>query len=261
MLKSRILSGIIGAVVLFAVVIAGTLPLRIAVGIVSVCMLFELFRAISIEKKLALFIPSAVYVAIVSTALFSHLHNLLSSVLIAILCISFLFDMKNIHITDVGISALFSLLISLFMGCITKIRLMPDGAWLIWFVFIGAWASDIFAYAAGMLFGKHKLIPHVSPGKTIEGSIGGIVGSAGACFVFALCTASKLQIEPYYFIGMGILSSVLGQIGDLVASAIKRQYNIKDYGRIMPGHGGFMDRFDSILFVAPAVLFFLQIIL
>ena len=118
----------------------------------------------------------------------------------------------------------------------------------IWLVFIIAWGTDTFAYVFGMLFGKHKLCPSLSPKKTIEGSIGGIIGAIGLTYLYI----KYLEIDAYWaFLLIAFIGSIVAQIGDLTASKIKRVTGIKDFGFIMPGHGGVLDRFDSILFIAP----------
>jgi len=119
-------------------------------------------------------------------------------------------------------------------------------------VFIGAWVTDTFAYFTGMLLGKHKLIPDVSPKKTVEGSIGGTLFCAVAFVVFGVITNTWFGTDANFLllaIG-GVFIAVIAQIGDLIMSVIKRHYGIKDYGKIFPGHGGMLDRFDSVLIVS-----------
>jgi phosphatidate cytidylyltransferase len=116
--------------------------------------------------------------------------------------------------------------------------------------------TDIFAYFTGYFFGKHKLIPEISPKKTIEGSIGGILFCILAFLLFGLIVSAQTTTVPNY-IGLGalgLLVSVFAQIGDLFASLLKREHNIKDFGNIFPGHGGIMDRFDSVIAVCPLLL-------
>lgn len=122
-------------------------------------------------------------------------------------------------------------------------------------VFLTAFATDTMAYFTGSFFGRHKLCPVISPKKTVEGSIGGIVGSVVLCGIFALWLAPELLVD---FLILGGLGGVVSQFGDLTASIFKRKMGIKDYGTLIPGHGGVMDRFDSVLFTAPLVfLYFL----
>ena len=131
------------------------------------------------------------------------------------------------------------------------------GSYLIWFILFGACLSDAFAYFVGVKFGKHKLCPTISPKKTIEGAIGGIVGTALAFLVYAfvLNKYCNFDIQYWQIILFGIVASIFAQIGDLVASSIKRFVGEKDFGSCIPGHGGVLDRIDSILFVAPVVYY------
>lgn len=145
-----------------------------------------------------------------------------------------------------------------------SIVLLRDvGKYFYLLVFIGPWVSDTFAYLCGRMFGKHKLIPEVSPKKTVEGSIGGIVFAAVAYVVYALIVSlmNDASYESNYLVMAfaGALVSVISQIGDLSASVIKRRFGIKDYGWIFPGHGGVMDRFDSVILTAPVLYILSQI--
>ena len=132
------------------------------------------------------------------------------------------------------------------------------GQWLAWMVYVSSWGSDTCAYAVGRLFGKHKLAPDLSPKKSVEGSIGGILGSALIGVIFGLIMSNftgKSENLIIIFAVIGGLGSVISQIGDLAASGIKRNYDIKDYGHLIPGHGGILDRYDSIIITAPIVYF------
>lgn len=127
---------------------------------------------------------------------------------------------------------------------------------LIWLVFLAAFGTDIMAYFTGMAIGKHKLCPHLSPKKSIEGAVGGVIGSMLLCALFGWF------VEPEYLtlcVATGFFGSIVAQFGDLSASAFKRQMGIKDYGNLIPGHGGILDRFDSVLFTAPVVFYCIEI--
>ena len=136
-------------------------------------------------------------------------------------------------------------------------RQLEYGVYLVWMIFINSWISDTCAYLVGVMIGKHKLAPVLSPKKSIEGSVGGIMGSAlvGALFGYYLDTALGTEQLVLLLFVVGGVGSVISQIGDLAASAIKRNYEIKDYGNLIPGHGGIMDRFDSVIFTAPITYF------
>jgi phosphatidate cytidylyltransferase len=139
---------------------------------------------------------------------------------------------------------------------LTALRYVTAGAFTFVLVFIGAWSCDTFAYIFGSLFGKHKLIPEISPKKTVEGSVAGVI-SAMLVFLlygFILDLATDMTVNYITLLVSGFFVSVISQIGDLIASLVKRECGIKDYGKIFPGHGGVMDRFDSILAVSMPLL-------
>ena len=132
------------------------------------------------------------------------------------------------------------------------------GQWLAWMAYVSSWGSDTCAYVVGRLFGKHKLAPVLSPKKSVEGAIGGVLGSALIGVIFGLIMSNytgKSENLIVIFAVIGGLGSVISQIGDLAASGIKRNYDIKDYGHLIPGHGGILDRYDSMIITAPIVYF------
>lgn len=164
-------------------------------------------------------------------------------------------------IIDVAITV-FSLLYIPFMFSFIKLILnMQNGRFFILYVLCGAFVSDTFAFLVGSKIGKTKLAPDISPNKTVEGSIGGILGVIIAFVIITIIGNSYLHVNMnvYYWILVGMAASVAGQFGDLTASAIKRFCGIKDFGNIMPGHGGVLDRFDSLMFVAPIVYIFISL--
>jgi len=128
-----------------------------------------------------------------------------------------------------------------------------ENGFLVWFIFIIAWSTDTFAYFTGSLLGRKKLAPSISPKKTVEGAIGGILGSALCTFAYATVFIPQMSSVSIIF---GVIGSMVSQTGDLHASIIKRRNGAKDFGNLIPGHGGILDRFDSILFTAPFVYVF-----
>ena len=147
---------------------------------------------------------------------------------------------------------------------IYKIRALDDGIYVIWLVFVTSWVNDTFAYFTGVLFGKHKMVVKLSPKKTWEGAFGGVLTATIVGFVYGYLVSSKMTevfVHPVYTFGIAsFIGAILSIIGDLGASAIKRSYNIKDYGELIPGHGGILDRFDSVIFTAPAVYWAIYLI-
>ncbi len=123
---------------------------------------------------------------------------------------------------------------------------------LIWLVFLAAFGTDIMAYFVGMAIGKHKLCPNLSPKKSKEGAVGGVLGSIIFCGIFTYFVIPDMMAESMF---IAIAGSIVAQLGDLSASAFKRQMGIKDYGNLIPGHGGILDRFDSVFFTAPMVYY------
>lgn len=162
---------------------------------------------------------------------------------------------------DVAITIFGFLYVAVFFSFIVLVNRKVYGNYLVWIIFISAWLCDTTAYYVGKYFGKNKLCPKVSPKKTIEGSIGGMLGSAIACGLFGLFAIKfKVNIAFYNFIIMGLIGGIVCQFGDLVASSIKRYVGVKDYSNLIPGHGGILDRFDSILFSALSVYYYLTFI-
>lgn len=142
-------------------------------------------------------------------------------------------------------------------------RELTYGIYLVWLIFISSWICDTCAYVTGMAFGKHRLAPVLSPKKSVEGSVGGIMGSAlvGALFSWIFLVPVTQDASAIWLIALiSAAGAVISQVGDLAASAIKRNHEIKDYGKLIPGHGGIMDRFDSVLFTAP-IIYYLSVAL
>jgi len=173
-----------------------------------------------------------------------------------VLMVFYVFTFPKYHARQV-MTAFFGLLyVGVMMSYIYRTRLL-DAGYLVWLVFLASWGCDTCAYCVGMLIGKHKMAPKLSPKKSVEGAVGGIVGAGLLGFLFGTVFKAQLPLtDPA--LGCMIICMVGGaisQIGDLAASAIKRNHEIKDYGNLIPGHGGILDRFDSVIFVAPAIYY------
>lgn len=184
------------------------------------------------------------------------------SFLILIILIYALFMTKR-TLVDVCLSCFAMLYIPFLLSFVLNTYYFDDiGTYAIWFILFGACLTDAFAYFVGVKFGRHKLCPSISPKKTIEGAIGGIVGTTIVFVIYCsiLNNYCGFSIQYWEMVVFGLVCSIFAQIGDLIASAIKRYVNTKDFGSFIPGHGGVLDRLDSVLFVAPicyyAVLLF-----
>ncbi len=184
---------------------------------------------------------------------------------LAFLCIVWLFGRLifqngRFHLDDLAMTFTGILYIPFLMSFIAPVRSMEHGAWLIWCVVIGSVMTDTAAYFTGVTLGRHKLLPAISPKKTVEGAIGGVLGCTVVMGVFGLLVPSVVRVDvPWvHFLVLGLLCGIVSQVGDWSASAIKRSAGIKDFGKLIPGHGGMLDRIDSILFVGPVVYLYLR---
>jgi len=175
------------------------------------------------------------------------------------LLLQLVFRPKRFTLKDVAVTLLGMAYIPFLLSFVFMVRLMDHGYELSWLVMIGTFSTDIFAYFIGKFFGKKKLLPEISPNKTIAGGIGGIAGSIVCASLYGILYIngfSGLHLNIVHYLILGIMCGIMAQLGDWAASAIKRNVGIKDFGHIMPGHGGLLDRIDSLLFVAPTVYFY-----
>ncbi len=260
---TRILTGACMFLVAVPVVMfSNTFALEVAVALLCGIGVFEMMRCLGLEKNYILSVPSYIMALIIPATIRTlDVFETPWLVLFAVVYVYALFVLAcamfsqgKIQFADAAKAFLSTMYIICGFSCLVATRQFSYGVFLLILVFVVAFATDIFAYFSGMLFGKHKLIPAVSPKKTVEGAIGGTLISAAA-FVGAgfLCshlyTGEKVDIALLFVCGIAL--SVVSQIGDLIASYIKRERGVKDYGNLFPGHGGVLDRFDSVIAVAP----------
>lgn len=274
MLKTRVISALVGLALLIAVLYMGSVVLGVIVSIIAAIGLYEFYNS---AAKLKAVQPIKVvgYLSIVPLLLLGleelgwykldlGLLTGISTCIIIFLCMTFIvFEHKKYNIADACITAFGIAYVPFLMSFLVLIRNMEHGMLLIWLIFIGAWGTDTMAYTCGRLFGKRKIIPEISPKKTVAGAVGGIFGCVLLMLLFGFIAQTYFDLKLSYMALalLGIFCGVISQIGDWSASAVKRYVNVKDYGSIMPGHGGVLDRFDSILFVAPVVYYFLVLFL
>ena len=262
MFTTRLISGII--LVLLAVLFVGKggLILFGVTALISLVGLFELYRVLGIENRS---VGAVGYITALSYygILWWEGHEYLN--LMIILCLMVLMGLyvftfpkyKTEEITGAFFGVCY---VPLMLSFLYQTREMQDGVYLVWLIFLSSWGCDTCAYCSGMLLGKHKLAPVLSPKKSIEGAIGGTLGSAILGLIYAWIFGSRMHgiEEPVIACTAACaIAAVISQIGDLAASAIKRNHKVKDYGHIIPGHGGILDRFDSMIFTAPAIYFVL----
>ncbi len=254
----RIISSIIGIPILIFFIIYGRLPLYLAVLVISLIGMYELYKAVSGRIKLvhfAGFLLECVYIngLLAESIPLSDMRVIACLFMMLILFMMVVFN-KTINIIDGAITVFGFFYVGIMLSLICYIR--DFSLMFAWLPFIFAFGSDTGAYFIGSKFGKHKLAPELSPKKSVEGAVGGIVSSMLISGIYGAVCSMFFSLAYEFiisFVIMGAIGSVLGQIGDLAASSIKRYVGIKDFGNFMPGHGGVLDRFDSVLFTLPLV--------
>nr|WP_242656398.1 phosphatidate cytidylyltransferase [Ruminiclostridium hungatei] len=274
MLKTRVISALVGLALLIAVLYMGSVVLGVIVSIIAAIGLYEFYNSAA-KLKTVQPIKIVGYLSIIPLLLLG-LEELgwykldlgvltgISACIIIFLSMTFIvFGHKKYNIVDACITAFGIAYVPFLMSFLILIRNMDHGMLLIWLIFIGAWGTDTMAYTCGRLFGKRKIIPEISPKKTVAGAVGGTLGCALLMLLFGFITQTYFDLKLSYpaLVLLGIFCGFISQIGDWSASAVKRYVDVKDYGSIMPGHGGVLDRFDSILFVAPVVYYVLVLFL
>lgn len=260
----------LGAVILSPLVIVlflGGVYLKILIMLLSLLGLYE-FYSIA-EKKgikpmvLISYILSIIYyILIVSNEIINYekIFLIVTISVFIMLCIPVFNDKYNF--IDSGVTLLGFVYVCVFFSFIVLVSEKQYGKYLVWIIFISSWLCDTTAYYSGKYFGKNKLCPRVSPKKTIEGAIGGLLGSTISCGIYGILINNMgVPVPIFNFFMMGILSGIFCQLGDLVASSIKRLAQVKDYSNLIPGHGGILDRFDSILFASVVVYYYVSIII
>ena len=275
-MKTRVITAIVGLAVL-AVVLAFFNTVLFDLVLAGICLLgmHEVFGAMGFGKKqwylFAAAVPYTLLVMLSSSAAVRALLLPASFLVVLFYNICLIASHSTLDFGKLAGYVYFSgVILFCFYSLIHLKRMLPfatfqyDAIYFILLILCFAWGGDTFAYFAGRAFGKHKLAPIVSPNKTVEGAIGGICGSMLIGVIatviygmlsgrYAAFTVDVTVCHYLVVVGMGAIASVLGILGDLFASAVKRQAGIKDYGTIFPGHGGILDRFDSVMFIAPFV--------
>ena len=257
MFVTRLLSGIALVAVLLATGILGGNILWGFCLAISLIGLYEFYKVFKIEKSLGLigygfaivyYLALLFYKGSVNGALFLAIE-------LMVVAGAYVLKYPKFNTEQVFASILGLLYLPMMLSYIYQIRIAEDGLYSLWLIFICSWGCDTCAYCVGMLFGKRKLAPVLSPKKSIEGAIGGVVGAAllGAIYGVAVSGQVVMKNTPVYFAIICAVGAVISQFGDLIASGIKRQHGIKDYGKLIPGHGGILDRFDSVIFTAPMI--------
>lgn len=243
-------------------VFLGGIYLKGFVFALSAMAMWEFYRAL--KKKEFKPIVSLGYILLIIYYLLNNNFELMMYVLVIATFILLIIPVINLKYTfiDVALTLLGFMYAGVLFSFVYMVNRKMNGEFLVWLIFIGSWLSDTAAFYSGKFFGKNKLCPKVSPKKTIEGSLGGMIGATLFSGLFGIIVNMYIGIMPiYHYFLIGALCGVFGQFGDLVASSIKRYVGIKDYSNLIPGHGGILDRFDSIIFSATVIFYYLTFII
>jgi len=249
----RSISGLIGVILLIIIATQGGVVLDAGILFISIIGVYEFYKALNKGGYKPIKFLGYIFCILLFLDNINIIWADLDFGIFIVLIISLLLMVvdNKVTILDVAYTLMGILYVPFLMFHITYL----DNTKYIWLIFLTAWGTDTFAYIFGNLFGKNKLCPNLSPNKTIEGSFGGILGSLILTTIFS----KYFKLGPMWkMILLSVIASTLAQLGDLTASKIKRITGIKDYGYIMPGHGGILDRFDSILFTAPVVYYYVK---
>ncbi len=239
---------------------------NIALGALAFISVFEMMRVLGIHKNYFISVP--IYLIAFSLAMGTYFADdigvkeyllIEAAVFFALMLYLFgvaVFMKGKTKLADITETFATSFYIVISFSALGILRVLPFGHWNLILVFVGAFTSDVFAFLVGMTIGRHKLIPEISPKKTVEGAIGGIVFATLGFLLYGFILSKTVGLTPNYIAlaPTGLIVAVVSQIGDLIASFIKRERGVKDYGNILPGHGGILDRFDSVLAVSSVLM-------
>ncbi|MCD7765230.1 MAG: phosphatidate cytidylyltransferase [Lachnospiraceae bacterium] len=286
MFRTRLLSGIVLVAIALVVIIAGGPVLAAALFLISLIGMNELYRALNTEKQndssrngsagstgstcenrplcgplsVIGYLGCALWYLLLFFDLSAYTLTVLLAVLICMMAV-YVFTFPRYRTEQVSGAYLGFVYVAVMLSCIYELRMMEDGVYLVWLIFLASWGSDTCAYCVGMLIGKHKMTPRLSPKKSVEGAVGGVAGAALLGVIYACAVSGHLSGEANHMMSFAIIcaaGALISMVGDLAASAIKRDHDIKDYGKLIPGHGGILDRFDSVIFVSPVIFYLAQ---
>ncbi|MGN0376065.1 MAG: phosphatidate cytidylyltransferase [Suilimivivens sp.] len=264
MFKTRLISSIVLVVIALFTILQGGYILAAVLLFLSLVGYRELMKACRLSGDEGKFGPLEIvgyagivlyYLLMVFTSERIYLFLTMIMILVAFMFL-YVLTFPRFHAEQIMCAFFHVIYAPVMLSCIYLVRSLPYGVYSVWMIFISSWICDTCAYLVGMLIGKHKMVPKLSPKKSIEGAVGGIAGSAVVGALYGYFIVESIIVEQnitWVFVLISAVGAVISQVGDLAASAIKRNHEIKDYGKLIPGHGGVMDRFDSVIFTAPMI--------
>ncbi|MFQ6819484.1 MAG: phosphatidate cytidylyltransferase [Blautia sp.] len=261
MFKTRLISGILLVAAALLTIITGGAVLWTVLLCISVIGAEELYRAMDVHKNGFGLLETAACLGILlyygAAALDFGRYGMMAVILALILILFvYVFTYPKYDAHQIAAAFLGIVYVAVMLSYIYLTRNLENGHFIVWLIFLCSWGCDTCAYCVGMLIGKHKMAPVLSPKKSVEGAVGGVIGAALLGVAYAAATKGPMA-EYAVICAAGALISM---VGDLAASAVKRNQGIKDYGKLIPGHGGILDRFDSVIITAP-VIYYMAVLL
>ncbi len=263
MFRTRLLSGIVLVAAALLLIMTGGTVLLAGLFVISLIGLFELYQVFHIEKSLLGmigYLAVTIYYGNLSLPFIPDEEMFVLGFLILVMAVYVVkFPAYKAEQVFAGFTGVFY--VAVMLSCIYQTRMMTGGAYAVWLIFLCSWGSDTCAYCVGVLIGKHKMAPKLSPKKSVEGAVGGVLGTVVLTMLYSWIFKKQMNLTMENILilsGISAVGSVVSMIGDLAASAVKRNYGIKDYGKLIPGHGGILDRFDSVIFTAPMIYYLAQ---
>ena len=259
MFKTRLLSGIVLVLVLIATVGYGGNVLFAFLAVISLIGMSELYKVVEVQNKLlgfAGYLAAVLYYGLIFTENLKWM-TMLSILFLVLVMAVYVFSFPAYRSEQVMTVFFGFFYVAVMLSYVYQTRMLEDGGVLVCLIFLSSWGCDTCAYCVGMLFGRHKMAPKLSPKKSVEGGVGGVLGAAllGALLALGVNAWAGMSVSPLYYAIICGVGGAISQVGDLAASAIKRNHDIKDYGKLIPGHGGILDRFDSVIFTAPIIYY------
>lgn len=275
-MKTRVISAIVLVLVILILFILGGQTMLVALFLLSLAAIYEFCSVVSrpaAGKDAAASAPyhPMMYISMAGAFVWylmiflnedSAIHGqamlyFITTYTLVLMAIS-VFSYPRRNFSDAALTLFSTIYTAVLFSFIYFLREADGGLFYVWYIIGASWGCDTFSYFVGMIFGRHKLAPVLSPKKTVEGAIGGVAGGVVLCTVYGLIIANAVNVDTGLMLKVSLLTGLIGSIvsifGDLFASSIKRIMKVKDYSNLIPGHGGILDRFDSVLFVAPVTV-------
>lgn len=252
-MKNRLIGGFFVAATTLIILLSGGIVSAILLACISLVALHELMKLYGLEGTAYSIVNYLATVGIYGLLYAGQEQFLMPFIIFMLMVMLAIYVITFPKYKDVDMQRSFFVFLyaTILLSYVFRIRSMKFGLALSFFILISSWGNDVFAYLVGSAIGKHKITPNVSPNKSLEGFIGGILGAGVLGYVFALLCGDALPFNGFYSALLAMIGSIPADIGDLAASAIKRDNSIKDFSNLIPGHGGMVDRIDSVLFTAP----------